>query len=245
MRQAIISNLLLPYVLFFAVFNYYALYWFEKEDKVTNMVSSIEGALIRAALVLFCFYFCINEYIQFQNESSALKYLTSIWNYVDLIPNIIVLFALTISVLNSENEEVIKWQRYLHAIASFFICIKLLYFLRIFRMYGHLIKTIVEVVVDMKVFMVILLMSLLTFAGSFYILAKNNKDGEVFIESYIDSLLKLFELMLGSFDTEKYQKSVGSPIVYFTFALSALFLIVIMLNLLIAIISDTFANAQS
>ena len=51
--------------------------------------------------------------------------------------------------------------------------------------------------------------------------------------------------MLGSFDTEKYQKSVGSPIVYFTFALSALFLIVIMLNLLIAIISDTFANAQS
>ena len=204
MRQAIISNLLLPYVLFFAVFNYYALYWFEKEDKVTNMVSSIEGALIRAALVLFCFYFCINEYIQFQNESSALKYLTSIWNYVDLIPNIIVLFALTISVLNSENEEVIKWQRYLHAIASFFICIKLLYFLRIFRMYGHLIKTIVEVVVDMKVFMVILLMSLLTFAGSFYILAKNNKDDEVFIESYIDSLLKLFELMLGSFDTEKY-----------------------------------------
>jgi hypothetical protein len=171
---------------------------------VTNMVSSIEGALIRAALVLFCFYFCINEYIQFQNESSALKYLTSIWNYVDLIPNIIVLFALTISVLNSENEEVIKWQRYLHAIASFFICIKLLYFLRIFRMYGHLIKTIVEVVVDMKVFMVILLMSLLTFAGSFYILAKNNKDDEVFIESYIDSLLKLFELMLGSFDTEKY-----------------------------------------
>lgn len=139
----------------------------------------------------------------------------------------------------------IKWQRYMHAIASFFICIKLLYFLRIFRMYGHLIKTIVEVVVDMKVFMVILLMSLLTFAGSFYILAQNNKGDDVFIESYVDSLLKLFELMLGSFDTEQYEKSVGSPIVYFTFALSAVFLIVIMLNLLIAIISDTFANAQS
>ena len=72
---------------------------------------------------------------------------------------------------NSENEDVIKIQRYLHAIASFFICIKLLYFLRIFRMYGHLIKTIVEVVVDMKVFIVILLLSLVTFTGSFYILA--------------------------------------------------------------------------
>lgn len=100
-RQAIISDLLLPYVLFFLIFNYYALYWFEKEDKATNMVSTVEGVLIRVLLVLFCFYFCFNEYIQFQNESSALKYLTSVWNYIDLIPNIIVLFALTISVFNS------------------------------------------------------------------------------------------------------------------------------------------------
>ena len=57
--------------------------------------------------------------------------------------------------------------------------------------------------------------------------------------------MQLFELMLGAFDTEKFEKSVGAPIVYFMFALAALFLIVVMLNLLIAIISDTFANVQS
>lgn len=64
-RQAIISDLFLPYVVFFAVFNYYALYWFEKDDKYTNVVTSVEGIFIRISLVLFCLYFCFNEFIQF------------------------------------------------------------------------------------------------------------------------------------------------------------------------------------
>ena len=252
-RQAIIRDLFLPYVVFFLAFNYYALYWFEKDnnERSPSVVHMVEGVLIRLSLVIFCVYFCMNEYIQFQNESSAFKYLTSFWNYIDLIPNILVLCALAIALIKgyttdkSVNGDVMQWERYLNAIASFFICFRLLYFLRIFRMYGHLIKTIVEVLIDMKVFMVILFMSILTFSGSFFILAQNNRGDKVFIESYMQSIMQMFELMLGEFDTEKFSSSVGSAIVYFMFALAALFLIVVMLNLLIAIISDTFANVQS
>lgn len=108
-RQAIIRDLFLPYVVFFFAFNYYALYWFEKDNKDSTLVSTVEGILIRLTLVMFCIYFCMNEYTQFQNESSALKYLTSIWNYIDLIPNIPVLCALVISLFSSGNDEVIKW----------------------------------------------------------------------------------------------------------------------------------------
>ena len=50
----------------------------------------------------------------------------------------------------------------------------------------------------------------------------------------------MFELMLGNFDTDKFGK-VGFRLVYFMFILAAILLIVIMLNLLIAIISDTFS----
>ena len=57
-------------------------------------------------------------------------------------------------------------------------------------------------------------------------------------------MMKTFELMLGNFDSEKFGK-VGFPIVYFVFVIAAVFLIVIMLNILIAIISDTFENVQS
>lgn len=47
--------------------------------------------------------------------------------------------------------------------------------------------------------------------------------------------------MLGNFETDKFGK-VGFRLVYFMFMFAALLLIVIMLNLLIAIISDTFSK---
>ena len=50
--------------------------------------------------------------------------------------------------------------------------------------------------------------------------------------------------MLGGFDTDEFGE-VGYSLVYLVFAIAAVFLIVVMLNLLIAIISDTFANVQS
>ena len=95
--------------------------------------------------------------------------------------------------------------------------------------------------IDMKVFVVILIMSLLAFSGTFFILAQNNEGDDVFATTYIQSIMQTFELMLGNFDTDKYGK-VGKPIVYFIFAIAAVFLIIIMLNILIAIISDTFEN---
>jgi hypothetical protein len=72
-----------------------------------------------------------------------------------------------------------------NAVASFFIWFKLLYFFRVFRVYGHLIKTIVQVLIDMKVFVVILFMSLLAFSGTFFILAQNNEGDDIFVKTYI------------------------------------------------------------
>ena len=135
-------------------------------------------------------------------------------------------------------------ERYLNAISSFFIWFKFLYFFRIFRSFGHLIKTIIEVLVDMKVFLVILSFSILAFSGSFFILAQNNSGDDVYVDSYIQAIMKMFELTLGQFDTAEFG-STGYAVVYLMFSIAALFQIVVMLNLLIAIISDTFANVQS
>ena len=132
----------------------------------------------------------------------------------------------------------------MNALASFFIWSKMLYFFRVFRNFGHLIKTIMEVLIDMKVFVVILSMSMLAFSGTFFILAQNNKGDKVFVDSYPESVRMTFELMLGGFDTDEFGE-VGYSLVYLVFAIAAVFLIVVMLNLLIAIISDTFANVQS
>lgn len=210
-----------------------------------HMPTKIEGYLVKTLIVILSFYFLGNEYLQLKHETSTIKYITSFWNYIDLIPLVLVLSALTLSAwVQFAESDIAHWQRYLNAVASFFIWFKFLYFFRIFRTFGHLIKTIIEVINDMKVFMVILSMSILAFSGTFFILAQNNKGDQVFVDSYIGSILQMFELMLGNFDSDKFGET-GYFVVYLMFALASLFLIVIMLNLLIAIISDTFAEVQN
>jgi hypothetical protein len=93
--------------------------------------------------------------------------------------------------------------------------------------------------------MFIMLISLMTFSGTFYILAQNNTGSDIYLNSYNDALGSTFELMLGQFDTAKFgTNTVGSPIVYFVFVISSMLLIVVMLNLLIAIISDTYSTVD-
>lgn len=117
--------------------------------------------------------------------------------------------------------------------------VKIYYFMRVFRSFAHLITTIMSVIRDMQVFMIILSMSIFGFSGCFFILGRNN-DRE---KPFITSVMMVYELMLGAFDTTTYG-SIGFPLIYMVFVIAALFLIVIMLNLLIAIISDTFAEVQ-
>ncbi len=129
--------------------------------------------MIRSILISFSLYFLHNEYWQLRNSLTIWSYFTSIWNYIDLIPIVMVFTAMFISFLSAihKENEFLKVERYVNAVASFFIWFKLLYFFRVFRVYGHLIKTIVQVLIDMKVFVVILFMSLLAFSGTFFILA--------------------------------------------------------------------------
>lgn len=100
---------------------------------------------------------------------------------------------------------------------------------------------ITEVLVDSQVFMVIIAFALLAFSGSFYILSQNNPAQA--IPSWLTSVTDSYQLMLGQFDVTQFGE-VGYALQFVMFVISSMFLIVIMLNLLIAIISDTYASVQ-
>lgn len=186
-RYAIIRNLMIPYLLFLIAFNYYSLYQFEAEyADPHNLAQKVNGWVVKLVLGLLSIYFLMNEYVQLKNETSALKYFMSFWNYIDVTPIIFVMAAIILSLIPDEEDlTIIRWQRYLNAIASFFIWFKFLYFFRVFRLYGHLIKTITEVIVDVEVFLVILILANLAFSGTFYILSQNNTDPDQRIGSYL------------------------------------------------------------
>lgn len=53
--------------------------------------------------------------------------------------------------------------------------LKILYILRIFKETGYLIRAIVEVIYDMRIFLLILFLTAITFGDSFFKLALGNQ----------------------------------------------------------------------
>ena len=103
---------------------------------------------------------------------------------------------------------------------------------------------LIEVLNDIQTFAIVTIFSLLMFSGTFYILDQNNAKTDIYLPTYLNSVKHTYELMLGQFDTTNFGP-VGNWVVYFVFIMASLLLIVVMLNLLIAIISDTYAGVDS
>lgn len=101
-------------------------------------------------------------------------------------------------------------------------------FLRFFKSTRVLIRLIVEVVIDMIPFMVVLMFMLLAFSLSFSALTDSNTN-------FLTDLGGNYRIMYGDFDLDSYDAAL-----WVLFILASLIMPLVMLNLLIAIMSDTY-----
>ena len=127
---------------------------------------------------------------QLRNE--GLDYLKSFWNYLDLIPPLTLSIFLPMELLGFFDyrdqinvylsEQAIASQfgktvedptvtirtieGMLQSILSLIVWLKLLYFLRIFKSTGYYIRTITEVIKDMRYFLLMLLLTFIAFGDS-------------------------------------------------------------------------------
>lgn len=129
----------------------------------------------------------------------------------------------------------------LRALACFFMWIKLLYFLRIFKDFGYLIRAIVQVVADMLPFLGVLFLTMFAFGEAFYQISLGNEES--FIDAGwagpINAVVFIYNICLGDFDLRGMSGRVPGLVLLF-FLACTLFNMIIMLNLLIAIISKSF-----
>ena len=126
--------------------------------------------------------------------------------------------------------------------------LKFLYFLRIFQSTGYLIRIIIEVCVDMRHFLLVLLLTFVAFGDAMRSISTSNEDvpdesgnSSQFVGSYVDSITYTYRMVLGDFDTSNFG-NVALPYVWILFVLCTVFNMIIMLNLLVAIISESFAR---
>ena len=130
----------------------------------------------------------------------------------------------------------------MQSIMSLMVWLKFLYFLRIFTATSYLIRIIIEVGYDIRHFLLVLLLTFIAFGDAFYAINTSNKEGEGFIEGgYIFGIIYVYTMSLGGFDVTAFGKT-AMGMMWILFILCTVLNMIIMLNLLIAIISESFAR---
>jgi len=121
---------------------------------------------------------------------------------------------------------------------------KFLYFFRIFKAFGYFTRLIFDVISDMSTFLVVLLITILAFSDTLLTISNGNEEHEKFITSFFDSIIYVYRIILGDFNVNEFGE-VAVPLCYLLFILCTIFNTIVMLNLLIAIIGETFSIVKA
>jgi len=189
-----------------------------------------------AMLLFICFYLFleIRQIIHLRGE-----YIKSFWNMVDFISIILNIVIIALDMANYDIKNI----RPLAAVAVLFMWIKFFYFLRIFDTTQGLIRMIQEICYDMGAFTAILFVAVFAFSNSFLILARNgvNEENEDPFTggNLFKSFVWTYRTGLGDFDTDNFE-TPNEELVWIIFMLCSLLILIILLNMLIAIMGDTF-----
>ena len=97
-----------------------------------------------------------------------------------------------------------------------------------------------QVFKDMSFFLVVFFVLVLAFGDAFYTEA-NAQTEDNFIENWTDALLFSYINAIGDFDTENFHGSLP----WILFFICTIFNLIVLLNLLIAIISDTYETVTA
>jgi WD40 repeat protein len=244
------------------VFLFYFLIWVCLVDWTSSTTStqedSLNGAEETMAIVMLVLntIFAAKELRQ-SRLGRKLSYWISLWNWVDA-SSIVLVYAYTIPTM---VRGVGMGNVPLAVVTTLLLTIKLLSYLRGFDGTGWLISVLVQNFTDVQGFMVVLLAILFGFTASFRFLLGNVPgsctisldDGDQFeqtcdldpFDSIGRSFLSTFELtILGSYDQSVLSGSDYSFLSILTFLVAVLCVLVVTLNALIAVLSDSYARVQ-
>lgn len=159
-----------------------------------------------------------------------------------------------------ENEANKKMERILACFAVFLFLNKSFYYMKLVDSIAPFIDIIIQIVVDIQAFMIVFFTAMIALSCSFFLLAQNQidfdmKDDEKTREekekvipysTISSSLWYMWQLCLGGANTKTYSIGEASQTTYLTgfYILAQFFMIIHLLNLLIAIMGETFANCK-
>jgi hypothetical protein len=204
------------------------------------------------------------EWFEFFVEPLDTVYFKSSWNYLDLCASFMTLVSVTqwfiLLTCNSNGEgvpHICDDQRRnfssVLAISAMFLWANFLFFLRGLKETGYLMRAVMNIGKEMMPFGSVLMIVLICFSVTFRLLFSlvdvdtyYSNEGEEFpYRDFFSTFISVFCVMLGEFDLHviKFYSS-SSTIGLMVFLIYTVIVSVVLLNMLIAIISDSYAQVQ-
>jgi hypothetical protein len=198
------------------------------------------------------------EITQLWKSESVADYFGDFWNCIDVLSislNYVFLVMFLINLIIKESYFTHNLILDIGSWCMFFMWIKVFYWFRLFATYAKCIKLIIQTITDMRYFFAMVLIIMLSF-GNFMYVANNTleESGDSYIQreyvpkeyNFVNSVLSVYMFgALGQFSQQTYITG------YERYSASAMFIIgtfmvsVVFINMLIAIMSDTFADVES
>jgi hypothetical protein len=135
---------------------------------------------------------------------------------------------------------------------------KLIYFLRCTEFAGWIVRMMIEVTKDMLPFLFIYSVTIVAFADAFYALSNaysvDHPGKEGFLDNWFEAIIYSYFMSLGDFGggydpdggyTPTQDDSEDEPLYNLYFIIATVLNLIIMLNLLISIISDTYNSVSN
>lgn len=161
---------------------------------------------------------------------------------IDLISLVLNTVVVIFDITDVNEERVVT----LSGIAVLFLWLRLFYFGRIFETTAAMIRMVIEITKDMRYFLLVLVIAMVGFGNSFFILARNTPTvftGGTFLRAFIYS----YRTSIGDFNTDGFDGDSDKSdkhLLYFLWFIDTMITLIVLLNMLIAIMGDTFDKVQ-
>jgi hypothetical protein len=184
-----------------------------------------DAEILFIAINIFFFLFEI-----YQAFTTGLSYFMDFWNYIDIIRSPVCITWAILTLMKYEGNLL----DVLTLITNLLCWVRGLTYFRTFKPTRVFVRMVIEVTKNTSSFLILLAYT--TLAYGTLMLASSEPEGRL---TFMDNMLRAYLLDLGDFDYEGFTNSK-----WIVFFIASIINCIIMLNLLISILGDSYAEVQ-
>ena len=128
-------------------------------------------------------------------------------------------------------------------VAVLLLWVRVFYLLRVFPDTAYLVSMITYIILDMRFFLLALFLAVCAFANAYYILGRNSEEDNFSGDNAWQAFIYSYRTGYGDFDVEGFGTR-DEILIWIIWFINTIIIAIILLNLVIAIMGDTFGRVQ-